>query len=386
MIEDTPGPVVEEVDDTGRGTGVEREDDAPDEIIADPFDPEKIEVATRSMTVNLVLSRLEGKAINLAPDFQRKAGVWNDVRQSRLIESILLRIPLPSFYAAEDADEDWEIVDGIQRLTAIARFVNPTVVDEPRLVLSNLEYLKTFDGQTYDALPRKLQRRIQETEFVFHVIKHGTPSKVKFNIFTRINTGGMPLTYQELRHAMVPGNARRVLFDWTRLSEFQQAVDHSVRPDRMLDREMILRFLAFRLTPYEDYTEGDLNSFLLRTMEAVNDLDDATIEGHRQAFVAAMHTAREVFGREAFRKRVRPDAARSPVNKALFEAVSVALSNLSNGQRARLEHHADKVREGMSSLMQDGAFINAVSVSTGSRRRVETRFRAIEDLFAACIA
>lgn len=115
-----------EVDDEGRSTDVEREESG--DFIHEPFDPAEIDVQTRNPTVQLLLSRLRRGALDLQPDFQRTAGIWSDVNQSRLIESLLLRIPLPTLYAAESGEESWAVVDGIQRLSAIARFVEPGII------------------------------------------------------------------------------------------------------------------------------------------------------------------------------------------------------------------------------------------------------------------
>lgn len=122
------GPV--EVGSDGLPTGVEleqlvdEESEArdPGEIVA-PFQPENIRIETQTVTVGLLLSRLREGMIDLAPDFQRRAGIWTDVQQSRLIESLLLRIPISSFHMAQDGEDNWAVVDGIQRLTAIARFM-----------------------------------------------------------------------------------------------------------------------------------------------------------------------------------------------------------------------------------------------------------------------
>lgn len=124
--------VSEELSSTHEGTGVERE---PQADINEPFEPERIDVITRNPTVELLLSRIRDNMIDLAPDFQRAAGIWTIDYQSKLIESLLLRIPLPTFYAAENRDGVWVIVDGIQRLTTIARFVEPASVGLPPLLL-----------------------------------------------------------------------------------------------------------------------------------------------------------------------------------------------------------------------------------------------------------
>lgn len=129
----------------GTASGVEQELplEQGDLLIAEPFDPDAIEVSTRSMTIDLLLSRIRDHAIDLEPDFQRRRGIWTERQQSRLIESLLLRIPLPTLYAAEDEKEGWAIVDGIQRLTTITRFMDPEAINETPLRLTGLEYLGT---------------------------------------------------------------------------------------------------------------------------------------------------------------------------------------------------------------------------------------------------
>src|SRR5215469_8959946 len=120
--------------------GVELEAVDPALEIDRPFDPEKIKVRTENRVVEQIVSRITHKEIDLAPDFQRLRGVWNLTRQSRLIESLLLRIPLPVFYVAADNNESSAAVDGLQRMSTMDDFV------KGRFKLSNLEYLTQFDG------------------------------------------------------------------------------------------------------------------------------------------------------------------------------------------------------------------------------------------------
>lgn len=215
-----------ELDDGGRSSGVEAEDIG--ERIDSPFDPDKIEVQTRTPTVDLLLNRIRRGTIDLAPDFQRRAGIWTAKAQSRLIESLLLRITLPTLYAAEGDDDSWAVVDGVQRLSTIARFVTPEAIDATPLRLTGLEYLTEFNGYTFSDLPVRLQTRIEETELVVLLIRRGTPEEVKFNIFARINTGGRPLTRQELRHALIPGRARSFLYELADDVSFRIATAGSV--------------------------------------------------------------------------------------------------------------------------------------------------------------
>ncbi len=363
----------------GLSTGVERED--PDARIDAPFDPDQIDVLTRTPTVDLLLSRLRRGALDLEPDFQRTLGIWSERNQSRLIESLLLRIPLPTFYAADGDDDTWVIVDGIQRLSTIARFVDPGALNLPPLALSDLEYLRQYEGHGYDDLPGRLKTRISETELVVHLIRPGTPEKVKFNIFARINTGGRPLTRQELRHALIPGKGREILKVLAGQRSYLDATDDSVSPDRMDDREMVLRFLAFRLTPPHRYLRGDLDEFLRDAMNELNKMDNEHLRELGEEFDRAMAASRLIFGEHAFRKRVAGYSRRLPINKAIFEAVSVNVAKRSNGELDRLIYNAEKVQEAFLRLMSDIDFERSISGGTGDVAKVRRRFAAIDEMF-----
>lgn len=386
-----------EVGDDGRPTGVELEepadeadfdggdrDDEPDAISA-PFRPESIKIETQATTVDLLLSRMREGMIDLAPDFQRRAGIWSDVAQSRLIESLLLRIPISSFHVAQDEDDNWAVVDGIQRLTAIARFMAPEAVGDDvakrPLTLRGLDYLHQFHGCGYEELTGRLKIRLRETQLVVHIIQQGTPETVKFNVFSRINTGGMPLKPQEIRHAMIKGPARKYLADLAEDPAFVTATGESVSNERMADREMVLRFMAFRLSDPSEYRERDFDQFLVDSMHRVNRLTDVQRRDLTLEFRAAMKCATALFGDHAFRKW-KGGKAKSPINKALFEAVAVNLATLDDHRREALVAFRDRVIEGFFELMKDWDFDRAISVATGDPKKVRTRFDMLNGLFS----
>jgi Protein of unknown function DUF262 len=379
--------IIAQVDAFGNDTGVEQEVPTQEaEKIAEPFDPDDIDVITRPMTVDLLLSRTENKMINLQPDFQRRWGVWDQRRQSRLIESLLLRIPLPVLYAAEDEDERWEIVDGIQRLSTIARFIKPEVIGERPLILSGLEYLHDYEGTGFEGLSPRLKMRLREAELIIHLIRKGTPPEVKFNIFARINTGGIALSAQELRHAITPGKARDLLETWASLPSFIKATDGSVQPIRMDDRELVLRFLAFYLLGLESYKQPDMDGFLIGAMKAINVASDDDLSTAQFHFISALDTASAIFGHDAFRKRFSKNAGRLPINKAVFEALSVNLAKLSSTDAAKLEQNGEAVREAFIGLCNDRSFENAISQGTGDIRKVNRRFSAIREMLDEVLA
>lgn len=372
----------EQLDLFGKGTGVEVDDASAleSEEIREPFDPEQIDVTTRTTTVDLLLARVANKRINIMPEYQRRWGIWDATRQSRLIESLLLRIPLPVIYAAEDEDERWEIVDGIQRLSTIARFVRPEIIGEQPLLLSGLEYLKAYDGKSYNDLSEKLQTRLRETEIVVHVIRHGTPPMVKFNVFARINSGGVKLSPQELRLAITPGPARDILGKWASSEAFLTATDHSVKPMRMDDQELVLRFVAFQLLGVQSYRHSDMDGFLIQAIRKLNRLQAKELDAVEDAFTRAMVTAYGIFGADAFRKRLFPDAVKMPINKALFEALSVGIASLTDHQALYLIDRRDMVKEAFMELCADRQFESAVSQGTSDVGKVNLRFERVADM------
>ncbi|MFJ3627532.1 DUF262 domain-containing protein [Streptomyces albidoflavus] len=370
-----------EFNDIGRSTGVETESIGERE--GSPFDPDQIEVQPRNPTVSLLLERLHRGSLDLTPDFQRRSGIWKQREQSRLIESLLLRIALPTLYAAEEDDDSWVVVDGVQRLTAIARFVAPDAIDAEPLRLKDLEYLGEFNERTFKELPGRFQTRILETELTTLLIRRGTPEEAKFNIFARINTNGLPLSRQELRHALIPGRAREFIAELASSPEFIDATDGSISPDRMSDREMCLRFLAFTMTTPESYLAQDFDYFLRETMHRLNTLSQDEIADLREKFSLGMTASRAVFGPNAFRKQYTISTSRrTPVNKALFESQAVLLSRLSPHEISTLVTHADDVNRKFQTLMdEDPTYFDSISSGTGDANKVNYRFQSLKEIF-----
>ena len=372
-----PGfPVPKEEGIETDGQGVEVEDIEGDSgRIDEPFDPTLIKIDTKPQLVDLIMRRISRNEIDLNPDFQRNPGVWDRRRQSRLIESLLLRIPLPVFYMAADADDNWQVVDGLQRLDALKGFVL-----DKSLHLRGLEYLHQFENQSYDQIPRTMQRRIDETELSCHVIQAGTPPEVMFNVFKRINTGGKPLTPQEIRHALNPGKARKFINDLAEYQEFLDATGSSISPTRMADRECVLRFIAFYSQELDTY-KGDLDAFLINAMQALSEkTDQDRLDVLRSAFRRAMRLASALFGPEAFRKPQRNMRSRSLVNKPLFESWSVNLARIPKDQNQILQKRKEDVREGFRRMMNDEAFVESITFGTQTTRQVRMRFQRVENL------
>lgn len=352
-----------------------------DDRILEPFDPRKIRVETKNTTMDVLIKRLRNDEIDLAPDFQRRAGIWADGAQSRLIESMLIKIPLPAFYMDATEDNKWLVVDGLQRLTTVKRFV----VDQS-LMLSGLEFLSELTGKKFDELPRGFKRRIEETEIVIYLIQPGTPSKVKFDIFRRINTGGVPLSSQEIRHALNQGKIIKILESLANSQEFQTATARGVSPKRMDDRECVLRFFAFTLNSPEAYTTDNFDGFLNESMAQLNQMGDDELQRLSEKFLHAMRVARRLFSIDAFRKRYAKLHMRHPINKALFETWAVNLGQLSTEQAEELVQKKETLIDLFISLMNERDFDIAVTQGTGAIKRVRLRFQAIQEIISEALA
>ncbi|MFB2835870.1 DUF262 domain-containing protein [Floridanema evergladense] len=354
------------------------EEDNDDEQYEKPtfrYDPEKINIATKEPTIQLLLERIDEKALDLAPDFQRQANIWNDGAKSRLIESILIRIPLPAFYIDATDENNWLVVDGLQRLSALNQFVNDKT--DKRLRLSELEYLTELNGKTYDELERRYQRRILENQPTVYLIMKGTPIEVKYNIFKRINTGGVPLSPQELRHAINPGKATKFLAKLADSQEFKKVIKLSdSRRLRMDDREFVLGFLAFKLTSYKEYKDETRDSFLNKGMFKVNKLSEENLQEIELLFKKTMFNSFEIFGLNAFRKMSHETTKKYPVNKSLFEAWSVHLSCLSCQEIEILKNKKQELIERFINCVDnDSEFLASISQAAN---KVEYRFSTIE--------
>lgn len=355
-------------------SGLESEDNEESEITK-PFSPEKIKTRTTPIIVNLIVQRIEHEEIDLKPDFQRQDNIWTCPRKSRFIESLLLRIPIPVFYVAESEDEKWVVVDGLQRTTTIYGYVTG------QFQLQGLEYLKRLNGKKYGDLPRHMRRRIDETQLVVNIIEWGTPKEVMFNIFRRINTGGVSLNGQEIRHALHSGPVLEYLESLAVSEEFLQATDRSISPNRMGDRECVLRFLSFFINPWENYSERSFDSHLSRTMRQLNDMSPEEREELTTAFKKAMQAAADIFGREAFRKWRSGDKNRRPVNKPLFETWSVGLARCSKEQIGVLVEGRESIQSHFRILLSnDSDFHQAITSSTGGATSIKKRFQAIQSL------
>jgi hypothetical protein len=376
---DSPDLLPQEIDDRPDLEETDVEDE--DEETAILLDSSLIRVDTRPMTVDLVLERIKRQEIDLAPDFQRDRDIWNDKAKSRLIESILIRIPLPAFYMDATDEDRWLVIDGLQRLSALKKFAI-----DGKMRLQGMEFLKSLNDKTFEELPRNYQRRIKESVLTIYSIERGTPDAVKYNIFRRINTGGEPLSPQELRHALNPGSAMNFLKELAENKKFTRILKLGEnRKKRMEDREFILGFIAFYLTPYDRYpTSQGRDYFLNDAMKKINSMTDEELENLKEVFETTMQTAWDIFEEKAFRKISLKSSRKQPLNKSLFEAWSVSLSKFNERDLAKLiTKKEDILRRFAKQIHSDPEFAKAISQASD---KIPCRFKTIETIIAEVIS
>lgn len=340
-----------------------------------PYDPSKIDILPKNLALTNLLSRIENEEIDLMPDFQRKSGLWTPTQKSQLIESLILRIPLPAFYFDGSDNDNWIVIDGLQRLTTLKEFF----VDKT-LHLSGMEFLRDLEGADYNSMPKVYLRRMTETQVICYIINPGAPVNLKYNIFKRINTGGLELEPQEIRHALFQGFATQYLKQLAENKMFLEATGYSVPTDRMLDREFVLRFIAFYELGLESYN-GSIDEYLNRAMECINTKyakDPQYAKQMQCRFIKALNTCYVIFGKFAFR-RMPDQKRRRSISKALFETWTVLVAKLSANQMSFLEKNKNRlVKRYMSMFINDEEFYK--SIGSGKVAAVKKRFLKISIL------
>jgi len=375
--------IIEEIDGDEQ-TGVELErhvDDAEESDVIRPWDPTTIRVDTKPYSLRNIVDMIKEGDLELAPDFQRKK-VWGPVQKSRLVESILLRIPLPAFYFSSDEQGLLQVVDGLQRLSTINDFVTG------KFVLNGLEYLQTeVSGKKFDKLPAIWSRRVYSTQIIANVVDPQTPDQVKFDIFKRINTGGSPLNAQEIRHCMSKKKSRDFIQRLVSCREFQSATSSKLKDHpRMVDREVVLRFAAFRWNRAEYGKFDTLDSFLTDITKQIDSgqISDQQLSKLEEDFVRAMQNASKLFGDHAFRKWDKHTDRLNPFNRALFDTWGVLLADYDWEQLK--DQRSDIVSSSRQLMTNNFAFLNAITTSTNMTSRIDDRFSAIDTILKEHVA
>jgi hypothetical protein len=345
--------------------------DQPERVGWAEYSLDSVFVRSETRSVSSIIQRIDAHRCVLDPEFQRDF-VWPEDKQSKLIESCVMRIPLPVFYLAEAQDGRIIIVDGLQRLTTFHRYVKGHF--RLKDLSPNGAGTHHLDGKKFSQLPLTLQERILDTQLITYILDAKAPERARLDIFERVNSG-VPLTRQQMRNALYSGPATVWLKDAALGFQFRTATGGGLDPKTMRDREAINRFCAFLLLQPEAY-RGDMDAFLADALLRMNSLTTDRLQDLRRIFDASMRLNRELFGEHAFRKSLSALGAapkRQVLNIALFDVCSVLLAN--NGHRIASNSRAiEAVKHALAALIQTKDFATAITYSTNSTKAVVARF------------
>lgn len=350
--------------------GIETEDTSNEDLEGIPYSMDDVRINTKMYSIYQIYHWIEDEILVLQPDFQRNY-VWDNIKKSLLIESLMLSIPIPAFYFQEDAEGNKLVIDGLQRLSTIYFFMN----DE--FVLKGLQYLKDYNGLNFSELPKKYRVKIMETQLNVNVLDSRCDERVKFDVFRRVNTGGIPLNSQEIRNIMASSRVRRLLRDMSRSEQFIRATRGRVRDTRMDAQELCLRFIVFYMK-YDSVKHefSDLRSLaqMLDTMIiSLNKVDNEVFDFINTSFKESMERCYALLGEEAFSK----ETSRHIINKPLFISWAVVLAN-KQVELPKLKEKREQAVKLQQDFFRDGEYFNAITSSTTTRRNISLQFEAVE--------
>lgn len=319
-------------------------------------------------TVHDVLRRIKSGGYVMDPDFQRDF-IWSDDKQSKLIESVLMRIPLPVFYLGEDDQGRMIVVDGLQRLSTFDRFVN----NKLRLKLPKQTEL---DTKLFKDLSPKLQNRVEDCNLILYIIDAKVPERARLDIFERVNSG-LPLTRQQMRNCMYNGKATRFLQDEATTELFKKATGKSLSTKTMRDREFVNRFCAFKLLPLDTYKD-DMDDWLATALKEMNSFDAASLLRLSNEFQNSLQNNFMLFNDHAFRKHIPEQPKRGILNASLWDVMITGLAQYSNEQ---VKQHAAALKSCFYTLLKDTDFVSSITYGPNSASNVKHRFEATQQMF-----
>jgi hypothetical protein len=345
----------------------------PDEI---PIRDRKIFTQPYDLVVESLIEQIKGGTLFLRPlserpQFQRRY-VWNDRLASRLIESIILNVPVPPCFLSQNQDYELDVIDGQQRLFSIYRFFNN------QFPLSELEVLSELNGCRYFELPSKIQRQIRTHTLRLVVITNESHPEIKFDVFERLNTNTVPLNAQELRNCVYRGALNDLLKDLVAEPEWLEILGRKAPDKRMRDEELVLRYISFLKRGVNTYRTPQKH-WLNETAAMGRDFSSHEISTLQVEWTKAISICRIWFSpRECFRKL--PQLRAGPINRALFDLVMLSASRINSDTAIGI---ADDFRSLYLDILNDAEFADLISRAVDHTSRTKRRFALWEERFGA---
>lgn len=335
-------------------------------------------------TTETIANQLEKGNIDINPKFQRR-DAWTQEEKSRLIESLMLGLPVPTIILAEmkDKKNSFVVIDGKQRLLSIKQFCSKKE-EFTKLRLKKMEVLSELDGKTMQDLAEdskydRFLTAFENATIRTIVIKNWPSEQFLYSVFLRLNTGSKPLSPQELRQALHPGRFLDFLDDATAESKEMMRLLRNIKADsRMRDIELALRYYGY-LYNRKNYN-GNLREFLDDTCKRMNEIwekEQTQIKMQFNELEKSINFCFDIFGqKQAFSKWENGDY-NNRFNRALFEVFTFYFSDAN----VRYSLNKGKFEQGFRKICEtDSVFMDSISNTTKELKRVEKRFHTIEEL------
>ncbi len=330
------------------------------------------------LSLETIAAMVESRSIDVSPHYQRRER-WKSQAQAKLIESFLLNVPVPPVYLAEDDFGTYSVIDGKQRITAIHRFLRNN------LPLEHLSKFVEINGLRFSDLPRSLQNALSIRPYlrVVTLLKQTDP-ELKYEVFTRLNTGGQPLLAQEIRNALYRGPFNDLLFELGSESFLRQQLKIATEKEsafrEMADVEMVLRFFTFR-EQWENFS-GDSRRSMDDFMGRHRKPSSASLSAFKGVYRNTLSRCAELWGASAF-KRYTASGFRDQFLAAIYDAEMIAVAGLSGAAFNRLKLRKSDVVRQTKGLFSDSRFEEAVRASTNTPSRVRYRIETIKEMLRA---
>jgi hypothetical protein len=370
--------------------------DSPDCIEA--YRLKRRQVSTEKMDwpiVSIFQKIVQDKEIKLDPDFQRRY-VWDSIKASQLVESILLGIPLPTIYISEEAGCD-ETIDGQQRLTTIISFINGRYPNGEVFVLRRLKELSMLNGATYADLPKEMRKNFQAFNLSVIKIRNTSHEDTKFDIFERLNKGSAKLTEQEIRNCLYRGTLNTALKRLVEEPRFKKIFNFPEKQAvRMEDAGFVLAYLC--LQDAGGRMRGEPKAIINRYMDKNKMMPEDEIKQLFSGFMSISETIFTLFGEHSFRKyhgllelpvNGQPIKASksfwdTKINTALAISMMYAVSHFT---RHQITINAEAIREKILDLMTiDKEFVNSLQMQTTAEKHVALRIEKLKAVIGECIS
>ena len=301
------------------------------------------------------------------PEYQRDY-VYTDKQASKLVESVLMGIPIPTIYLCVEEDNTYSVIDGQQRITSLVRYLKND------FALNGLQELNELNGKCYKDLSKDIQKKLKSSSLsTISLLKQSTA--LKYEIFARLNQGAVKLNPQELRNCIYRGTFNKMLDDIAATNPHLHNLFHDDN-NRKSYQERILRFFALR--NYQDY-----QSSMLKTMNSYMELhrndEEDEIKAAKDRFNNTIDIIKQVLGNEAFMAFDRnKNTILEKFSGSVYDSIIIPFSFF---DKHSLIVNADKIREAVMNVkMTDESYREDTYAATGSKVRVIRRIQTIYNL------